>query len=193
MGSSNKSAIISAGHSSKSSAKSLRKGGREGVLRAKTSEIGNRLKRTEVYRKQKRAKKIEKRERQEKRKRERDTLGDQAPPKQIPRTIENTREIDDTFVSPEDEEVLQDEAEDEFAPYFQSLKDPKLMITTRPRPTKGVFPLIGELLSMIPNAFYYKRGNFELKKICKFAHNKGFTHLLFIDEKQKKPNRYVVS
>lgn len=161
---------------------------RAGILKAKTSEIKNRVKRTEVYRKQKKAKKHEKRERQEKRKRERETLGDQAPPKQVPKTLESTREVDDTFVSPEDEEVLQDEAEDEFAPYFQSLKEPKIMITTRPRPTKGVFPLIGELLIMIPNAFYYKRGNFELQKICKYAANKGFTHLLFIDEKRKKPN-----
>ena len=30
-------------------------------------------------------------------------------------TIENTREKDETFVDPEDEEVLLDEADDEFA------------------------------------------------------------------------------
>lgn len=37
---------------------------------------------------------------------------------QIPRTLDNTREVDDTIVAPGDEEVLADEEEDEFAPYF---------------------------------------------------------------------------
>lgn len=65
---------------------------------------------------------------------------------------------DDTFVSPEDEEVARDEASDEFAPYFDGSSVPKIMITTRPRPSKSIFPLISELMSVIPNSFFYKRG-----------------------------------
>lgn len=65
---------------------------------------------------------------------------------------------DDTFVSPDDEEVAGDEATDEFAAVFNGEATPKIMITTRPRPTHGVFPLIQELMHVIPNSFFYKRG-----------------------------------
>ena len=65
---------------------------------------------------------------------------------------------DDTFVSPDDEEVAGDEATDEFAAYFSGEATPKVMITTRPRPTHGVFPLISEIMHVVPNSFFYKRG-----------------------------------
>ena len=53
--------------------------------------------------------KLEKRkakdERRLKRKREIEELGEDAPPKQIPKTLENTREFDETVVKPDDKEV----------------------------------------------------------------------------------------
>ena len=39
-------------------------------------------------------------------------------PKNVPRTLENTREVEDTIVSPTDPEVLADEEDDEFSPYY---------------------------------------------------------------------------
>jgi hypothetical protein len=59
----------------------------------------------------------------------------QAPPKKIPRTLENTREADETIVNPLDEEVLEDEAEDEFSNYFDGKVTPKILITTSTRPS----------------------------------------------------------
>ena len=53
----------------------------------------------------------------------------QAPPKPIPRTLETTREPDETIVFPDDEEILQDEMTDEMAPYFNRLTTPKILIT----------------------------------------------------------------
>lgn len=47
----------------------------------------------------------EKRKRREVRTKEREKLGDNAPPKQVPKTIENTREPDATYVDIADEEV----------------------------------------------------------------------------------------
>lgn len=41
---------------------------------------------------------------------------------QIPRTLDNTREVEETAVQANDEEVVADEAEDEFAPYFAGTK-----------------------------------------------------------------------
>lgn len=107
---------------------------------------------------------------------------------QQPRTIDNTRELDDTVVQPGDEEVMRDEAEDEFAPYFSGEKKPKLMITTKEAPSAKIFETIGELLNVIPNSFYYKRGRFPLKKISAWATSRAFTHLLVLTEKAKVPN-----
>jgi ribosome production factor 1 len=81
---------------------------------------------------------------------------------QAPRTLESTRETDDTVVTAEDVEVLRDEAGDEFAGYFDGSATPKIMVTTRPRPSSVVFGLIKELLGVIPNAFYYARGELRL-------------------------------
>lgn len=41
---------------------------------------------------------------------------------QIPRTIENSREVDETEVKADDVEVVQDEQQDEFAEYFAGTK-----------------------------------------------------------------------
>jgi len=75
--------------------------------------------------------KLEKKERRKKNKAE---LGDEAP-KKVTRTLENTREFDETIVKPDDEEVLQDEATDEFASFFNG-EAPKLAITTCKSPSR---------------------------------------------------------
>ncbi len=56
---------------------------------------------------------------------------DAAPPKPAARTLDNTREWDDTYVDKEDPELLADEADDEFADIFGGTVPPKIMITTK--------------------------------------------------------------
>lgn len=46
-----------------------------------------------------------KRARRDEREKKREKLGDNAAPKQTPRTIENTREPDETMLLPDDDEV----------------------------------------------------------------------------------------
>lgn len=111
----------------------------------------------------------------------------------MPRTLENTREVDETVVQPDDEEVLQDEEEDEFQAYFAGEKKPKLFITTRPRPSKELFHFVGDLMQMIPNAFFYPRRSFEVKEICRQAQEGGFTHVCILSEKSKVCNGLLVS
>lgn len=77
-----------------------------------------------------------KRERQDERAKIRDKLGDAAPEKEVPRTIESTREYDETMVQEDDEEVEHDEANDEFASYFKRERNPKVLITVSPNATK---------------------------------------------------------
>ena len=60
--------------------------------------IGNKAKRAEVFQKLKRAKLKAKQERRDGRKRLRQELGDAAPPKLVARTLENTREFDETII-----------------------------------------------------------------------------------------------
>lgn len=66
--------------------------------------------------------------------------------------------IDETLIQPDDEEILGDEKDDEFAKYFSNELKPKIMLTTRPKCSRKLFPFIGDLMQMIPNCFYYPRG-----------------------------------
>lgn len=122
------------------------------------SQIKNKVKRGEVYAKYKQQKKKAKKLQRLERVKEVEALGEDAPPKQVARTIENTRVKDETVVESEDVEVIGDEKDDEFAKYFSNEAKPKIMISTRPKCSRKLFPLIGDLMQMIPNAFYYPRG-----------------------------------
>jgi len=178
------------------------------------SVIKNKVKRTAMYAKYKQQKKKLKKKLREERVAEVEALGEAAPPKQIPKTIENCRELDETLVQPDDEEIAGDEKDDEFAKYFTNETKPKIMITTRPKCSRKLFPFIGDLMQMIPNAFYYPRGatcsrnghlisnittNLHIhcsgkhlvKDLAQYATNKEFTHLVILTEKQKECNGYV--
>ena len=143
------------------------------------SKISNKIKRTEVYQKYKTQKKISKKKNKLEKKKLIEELGEAAPPKQIPRTIENTRLLNENIVLPNDEEVLGDEKDDEFSKYYSNEKKPKIMITTRPKCSKKLFTFIGDLMQMIPNAFYYPRGNIVILNISQTYFSTIFDHTLF--------------
>lgn len=69
------------------------------------SKISNKLKRHQVYLRLKELKKKAKRKLKTERKKQNEALGEDAPPKQEPRTLENTREPDDSTVQVDDLEV----------------------------------------------------------------------------------------
>lgn len=157
-------------------------------------KIANKIKRSEMYGKYLAEKKREKRNAQLKRENEVEELGESgARPKNIPRTLENTRDIEDTYVKENDEEVLADEIEDEFSLYWNDIVKPKVMITTRPMPSGDLFAFIQNLLSWIPNSFYYPRKKYTVKEICGFATNREFTHLLVLSEKSKVCNGLIIT
>ncbi|GMH88068.1 hypothetical protein TL16_g11049, partial [Triparma laevis f. inornata] len=110
-----------------------------------------------------------------------------------PKTLDNTRETELTLVTPDDTEVLADEEDDEFAPYFSGVIKPKIIITTRPRPSAELFQFIQSLLTLIPNSYYWPRRDYELKDITEYARNKEFSHLMVLSEKAKVCNGVVVS
>ncbi|XVE73592.1 hypothetical protein DITRI_Ditri11bG0131100 [Diplodiscus trichospermus] len=159
------------------------------------SSIKNKEKRSAVHAKLKHQKKLEKRKKlkardaAEKRALE---LGEELPPKQIPRTIENTREADETVCMPDDEELFAGNDADEFSLILKHERTPKTLITTcRFNSTRGP-AFISELLSVIPNAHYYKRGTYDLKKIVEYANNKEFTSIVVVHTNRREPDALLI-
>ena len=163
-------------------------------VQSNPGHIKNKLKRSEVYGKFLLEKKAQKRRDRLKRAKEAEALGEDVQhEKQQPRTLENTREREETMVTPTDEEVLADEAQDEFAPYFEDSTRPKLLITTRPRPSKELFRFVADLMQLIPQCYFYPRKSYSIKDICHYASNKKFTHVIVLSEKSKVCNGMIVS
>ncbi|XP_013404253.1 ribosome production factor 1 [Lingula anatina] len=157
------------------------------------SRFKNKIRRSEAFREMKKQQIKLKKKEKKKRKQEEAELGDQAPPKKVPKTIENMRVPDETMVNPEDDEVLQDEAQDEMASYFNRQSCPKILITTSDRPGKKTNCFCKELKKCFPNSELYYRRGLDLKKIIPQALAKNFTDLLVIHEDRKEPNGLVIS
>lgn len=162
--------------------------------------IANRLKRSEMYGKYLQQKRVKRREERLKRAKETEELGEDVtatstpsnkPPAQ--RTLDNTREVEPTLVHGMDLEVMGDEADDEFAPYFVEGQVPKVLITTRPHPSQQLFYFIADLQKLIPGLHFYPRKNFSVKDICQMACDRDFTHLMVLSEKSKKCHGLIVS
>ncbi|KAG9441610.1 hypothetical protein H6P81_017464 [Aristolochia fimbriata] len=157
--------------------------------------IKNKEKRSAVHAKLKHEKKVEKkkkaklREFAEKKALE---LGEEPPPRKTPRTIENTRELDETVCKPDDEELFAGNDADEFNSILKQERTPKVLITTcRFNSSRGP-AFIEELLSVIPNAHYYKRGTYELKKIVEYANNKDFTSMIVVHTNRREPDALLI-
>lgn len=104
------------------------------------------------------------------------------------KTLDNTRESDETVVAADDEEVIADEAIDEFSSYFQGDVEPKIIITSCYKPSKQMYEFIRDLLYVFPNSFYYKRQKFTIKQITEAAKKRGYTDLIIINEDKKEFN-----
>ncbi|KJH45468.1 brix domain protein [Dictyocaulus viviparus] len=135
-----------------------------------------------------RALKKNKRARQAEREKIREALGDNAPAKEVPKTIESTREYDETMVDDDDEEVKHDEANDEFAHYYNSEIVPKVLITMSPFAKKTTWKFCFELRKCIPNAEIFARKGVPLKKVVKQASMRLYSDLIIVHEDRKKPS-----
>lgn len=97
------------------------------------SQIKNKDKRSELHAKLKREKKAQKRKLAHEREpavRRAVELGEQPLERQVPRTIENTREPDETVCRPDDQELFAGNDADEFSAILKQHKTPKVLITT---------------------------------------------------------------
>ncbi|CAL8253205.1 unnamed protein product [Merluccius merluccius] len=156
------------------------------------SEIKNKQRRHQMFMKLKQEKRKQKMQVRKTRKKERDALGDKAPPKEVPKTIENQRVYDETTVDPDDEEVAFDEGTDEFSAYFNRLTNPKVLITTSDRPRGRTVRFCEQLATVIPDAHVYYRRGLALKRVIPQCVARGFTYLMVINEDRKVPNGMVL-
>jgi ribosome production factor 1 len=154
-------------------------------------KIKNKQKRQQVY-----VQAIQKKAREEREKRLRRKREEKADPSKkearqaqnIPKTLESKRELDETIVKDADDEVMADEATDEFAEYFNGAP-PKVLITTSKHATKQTYLFAEELLSIFPNAEFVRRGaKYDISHIVEFCKNREYTDILIINEDHKKPN-----
>ncbi|KJE97812.1 hypothetical protein CAOG_09134 [Capsaspora owczarzaki ATCC 30864] len=147
----------------------------------------------DLYKQLKHDKSVARRKERDQKLAERRQLGDAAPPKEVPKTIESTREFDETIVNPDDQEVVEDEAMDEFANYFNGETLPKLLITTSIKPVGETFKFVQDLVTAIPNATYVPRQKFDLKQIIEFAKNREFTDVMLINENNKEADGLIIT
>lgn len=174
--------------------------------------IGNKQQRAKVWAREKKEKRVDKDKRKEGRRKKRSRqhdllrdggeLGEGLEPVLAPRTLESTREEEPTRVLASDAEILNDERDDEFAAHeYRELNGaphpdftaPKVLVTTRPRPSKELFRFVGDLISVVPNAFFYPRRHFSVQDICKKGSQHGFSHVIVLSERAKKCNGLILS
>ncbi|KAJ3112270.1 argininosuccinate synthetase [Phlyctochytrium bullatum] len=160
-----------------------------------TSDIRNKQKREEVYHKIKAQKGQEKLKRRQKIKKDEEKnpeLKRERLKENLPVTIDNSREGDETIVD-DDDEILEAEETDEFADYFLGLP-PKILITTSRRATPKTYDFVNEFITIFPDAQFVKRGpQFEIKKIVEIATKREFTDVIIVNESNKQPSNVVSS
>ncbi|KAJ2776729.1 Ribosome production factor 1 [Coemansia javaensis] len=110
----------------------------------------------------------------------------------VPATQENTREYDEAVVAGEDAEVAQEEEDDEFAQYFGG-QAPKVLVTTTPNAGRKTVGFVKELMSVVPNLEYVKRGKkFELQQIIQFCRGREYTDLVVVSEDHGEPTHLTL-
>ncbi|KAJ3331362.1 hypothetical protein HDU76_003380 [Blyttiomyces sp. JEL0837] len=159
------------------------------------SDIRNKHKREEVYNKQRSEKarlKLKKRIKIKKAEEENPELKEERLKSNVPKTIENTREVDETVVEGDDEEVFKSEEIDEFASYFNG-QAPKILVTTSRRANPNTYEFAEEFCTIFPDAQFVKRGpQFEIKRIVELARKREYTDVVVINEDKKEPNAITV-
>ncbi|TFK26214.1 Brix-domain-containing protein [Coprinopsis marcescibilis] len=178
------------------------------------SLIKNKIKRQEIASKNKKAKTQDKLKRRlENAKQEaNDPLAQKKRiAENVPRTLDNQREFDPSILTTDpnqpgasgsnpDFESLQQEREadlatDPFASYFNSDEDPslppKVLVTTSPKASKATYEFCDEVVGVFPGAEFIRRKKgkgFEMGRIAGWCADRGYKHLIVVNEDMKKPN-----
>jgi ribosome production factor 1 len=162
--------------------------------RRPTSDMKNKEKRRELVFMRNSMKKKVKSKIRRKKQTMREELGDEAEELPKVKTIDNQRENEESYVDREGDEELKGEVQnDEYTSYFNKEYDPQVLITTSIKHTGAIFKFMRELKETIPNSFFYYRKKVPLKEIVEMAKEKGFTDIIVVYERLRKPYRLILS
>jgi ribosome production factor 1 len=129
-----------------------------------------------------------------KRQQQREETGEEIEEANKPKTIDMMREHDDTYVDPEnDEELIQEDENDEYASYFNKEYEPSVLLTTSIKHTGAIFKFMKDLKETIPNSYFYYRKKYNLKEIIEIAKEKGITDIIVVYERLRKPYRMTIT
>ncbi|GFY42169.1 ribosome production factor 1 [Trichonephila inaurata madagascariensis] len=113
-------------------------------------------------------------------------------PKQIPRTLENTREPDETMVDPDDQEIQVDQSIDEFSSYYNREETPKVLITCSENPHTWTIRFCRELKVLIQDSIFLYRKRASLKHLVEEAKKRDFTNIVVVTEDRRHPTGMLV-
>lgn len=110
--------------------------------------------------------------------------------KKVPRTVENTRIIDETQVDLKDEEVQLDLKNDELESHWDedNERNPRVLITTSDNPHTRTIQLCRELKTILPKSEFRFRNRSAIKKIIRGCIERNYTDLIVINENRREPN-----
>ena len=91
------------------------------------------------------------------------------------------------MVRPDDEEVAGEDSFDEFSAHFSGAVPPRTMVTTSAGASEQLLSFLEEILLILPNSEYRKRGSVPIKEIVDACASRGFTNLLVFTEKARGP------
>jgi len=160
--------------------------GKLGANQGRLSGIKNKIKRQQEYHKLKKQGDKAQKQARRLRQKEAEELGEDAP-KRAQRTLDNTREPDETLVEAGDEEVATEDSFDEFSTHFSGAQAPRTLVTTGHHASEQLMSFVEELVLMFPNAEFRRRGTWSLKQITAACNKHGFTNLIVLTERAKKP------
>lgn len=149
----------------------------------KAADIKNKIKRVTMYQKSRKEGEKQARVNRKARQKEAEALGEDAPDRSLQqRTLDNTRDADDTVVQPGDEEIAAEDSFDEFSKHFAGEETPSIVVTTSQYPSKKLLSFMEEVIGLLPNAEYRQRGAIPIKAVVQAASKRGFTMLLVFTE-----------
>jgi ribosome production factor 1 len=161
--------------------------GKVGAGAQKLKGIKCKAKRIEVFQKLKKEGDTQNRKDRKKRQKDAEALGDDAPDLKLQqKTLDNTREVDETIVGADDPDIAAEDSFDEFAGHFLQQLPPRTVVTTSMNPSKYIEEFLAEMVELLPNSEYRKRGKCPVKEMCDAAVKRGFTNLLIFTEDNTK-------
>lgn len=113
--------------------------------------------------------------------------------KKDPLTVEAKRVVTEDIILEDNPDLNEEECLDEFQDFIANLKDSKILLTTSLKPSRYSFEFLMDMKNSLPNSYYYPRKKHSLIQISRLATKRNFTHMVALNERNKKPFSLSIS